>query len=328
MKDIKMTLYIGGKPYNNSNDLSDLLNAVEKLPFHGCFYSRPLYINCNTFYIIHKNNDIYYSINCNKHEKAKLRSDILLIVKSQEKSIIRVNKQTTEDSILNFLPKESMNKIEVAIVGGSYIESQFYSDMDENVLKVLDVLANYQHGDIVINNYIANRRRKIKVDPELHLTSSEEKEEYHLNEDLTILNNKGCTIINDESETISSDDSAADLGYNTDEEHNDVQVNNLIQQQGQTDNRKTTDKTPSKKPFIYGSSTTLIFLAVAATLHFSSSNSIAHIAALAFMVASIFAGLIVGLVTHYCMMPNQKLEDMKFSESIKKGQVIENQKQS
>ncbi|GHM58106.1 MAG: hypothetical protein sL5_02460 [Candidatus Mesenet longicola] len=262
-----MTLYIGEKPYNNSNNLSDLLSAVEKLPFHDCFYLRPLYTNYNIFYIIHKNNDIYYSIHWNKYEKAKLRSNILLIVKSQEKSVICVNKQTTEDSILNFLPKESMNKIEVAIVGDSYIENQLCAEKNANILKILKVLVNYQLSDIVINNsYIYNNinsRKLIKVDKDL-------------------LDSEG-----------------------------------LLEQEE--------SKILNKKPFIYGSGTMLIFLAVAATLYFSSSNLIAQIAALVFTAAAalIFAGLI-GLVTHYCMKPNQKLEDMKLSESIEVKHTIKN----
>lgn len=261
-----MTLYIDGKSYNNSNDLNDLLSAVEKLPFHDCFYSRPLYINCNTFYIIYKNNDIYHSIDCNKYEKAELQSDILLIVESQEKSIIRVTKDTTEDSILNFLSKESMNKIEVAIVGDSYIENKFCAEKNANILKILKVLVNYQLSDIVINNsYIYNNinsRKLIKVDKDL-------------------LDSEG-----------------------------------LLEQEE--------SKILNKKPFIYGSGTMLIFLAVAATLHFSSSNPIAQMAALVFTAASIIAGLMVGLVTHYCMKANQKLEDIKLPDSIEEEQIIGN----
>ncbi|WP_339045949.1 hypothetical protein [Candidatus Mesenet endosymbiont of Agriotes lineatus] len=278
-----MTLYIGSKSYNNSNNLSDLLNVIKSFPFQKEDY----YLDDSKLCAIFSHDDI---INLDDEDSLiSLQSDIFLIVKNlTPQRIIRVTRDTTKDFILEFLSAQQ-NKIEVIIVGDSCIENQFHSDMDDNTLKVLDVLTNYQHGNIVINNYIANRRKKIKVDPELYST--------------------------------------VNLDYNTDEDHDAVQVNTLIRQQGQTDSRKTTNEIKNslnRKPFICGSSTTLVFLAVATMLHFSSSNFIAQMVALVFTATSIFAGLIVGLVMHYCIKPNQKLEDMKLSKSIEEEQIIKN----
>lgn len=264
-----MAFYINGELYSNSNDLNNLLSAVEKLSLHDRLYFRPFYVDCNRYYTISGNDGIYeYDPDYGGIPSKVEQNDILLIVKdsqNEKTGVICVTKDTTESSILGFLSKTPEGKIEVIIVGDTNIKNQFCADRNNNILKALNALTHYQHGDIIINNsYIynnVNNRKLIKVDRD--------------------------SLDNEE---------LSELGES---------------------------KTLSKRPFICGSSTTLVFLVVAAALHLFSSNFVAQIIPLVFAAASIPAGLTVGLAMHYYMRPNQKLEDMKTSKSTPEQQIVE-----
>ncbi|WP_339045899.1 hypothetical protein [Candidatus Mesenet endosymbiont of Agriotes lineatus] len=65
--------------------------------------------------------------------------------------------------------------------------------------------------------------------------------------------------------------------------------------------------TLNKKSLLYGALTALAFLGIAATLYFSSSKQSMQIASLIFAAASIFAGLIAGLMPYWCAEPDQDL---------------------